>query len=97
MFKLIAQWAEDRNLIAGSNPQAQFLKLTEELGEVAECIAKDLPLDDIKKEFGDMLVVLTILAAQYNLSIDECAHAAYEKIKNRKGRMVNGVFIKEGD
>lgn len=97
MFKKIAQWADARNLILGSTSQAQFLKLSEELGEVAACIAKQLPLEELKKEIGDMLVVLTILAEQNNLSIEECATAAYEKIKDRKGRMVDGVFIKEGD
>lgn len=96
-FDLITQWASDRNLIEGSNPNAQFLKLAEELGEVAECLAKGLPLDELKKELGDMLVVLTILAAQYGLSIDECAEAAYEKIRHRKGVMREGVFIREPD
>lgn len=96
-FNNIRQWANDRNLIQGSNKQAQFIKLAEELGEVAECIAKALPAEETKKEIGDMLVVLTIIAAQHGLTIDECANAAYEKIKHRKGRMVDGVFIKEGD
>lgn len=97
MFKKIAQWADARNLILGSTSQAQFLKLSEELGEVAACIAKQLPLEELKKEIGDMLVVLTIIAAQNNLSIEECAYAAYEKIKDRKGRMVDGVFIRDED
>lgn len=96
-FEQIRDWAEQRNLIEGSNPQAQFLKLAEELGEVAECLAKGLPLDELKKELGDMLVVLTILAAQYGMSIDECAEAAYDKIRYRKGIMREGVFIREPD
>lgn len=96
-FEQIRQWAEDRNLIEGSAPEKQFLKLTEELGEVAECIAKGLPVDELKKEIGDMMVVLTILAAQYGLDANECAAAAYDKIKDRKGRMVDGVFVKEED
>lgn len=97
VFNNIKQWADDRNLIQGASKQAQFIKLAEELGEVAECIAKALPVDETKKELGDMLVVITILAAQHGLSVDECANAAYEKIKHRKGRMVDGVFIKDGD
>lgn len=97
VFNNIKQWADDRNLIQGASKQAQFIKLAEELGEVAECIAKVLPVEETKKELGDMLVVITILAAQYGLSVDECANAAYEKIKHRKGRMVDGVFIKDGD
>ena len=97
VFTNIADWAKARNLIEGSTPQAQFLKLAEELGEVAECIAKGLSQDELKKELGDMLVVITIIAEQHGLSTNECATAAYEKIKHRKGRMQNGVFIREVD
>ena len=95
VFTNIADWAKARNLIEGSTPQAQFIKLAEELGEVAECIAKGLSQDELKKELGDMLVVLTILAEQHGLSTKECATAAYEKIKYRKGHMQDGIFIRE--
>ena len=97
IFKKIEQWAEARNLINGATRQAQFMKLAEELGEVAECLAKGLPLDELKKEIGDMIVVLTILAAQSGTDVESCAVAAYDKIKHRTGRMVDGVFIKDGD
>ena len=97
IFKQIEQWANDRNLIEGATRQAQFMKLAEELGEVAECLAKGLPLDELKKEIGDMIVVLTILAAQSGTDVEACAVAAYDKIKHRTGRMVDGVFIKDGD
>lgn len=40
---------------------------------------------------------LVIIAAQLGLSFEGCVAAAYDEIKDRKGRMVNGVFIKEGD
>ena len=97
IFKQIEQWANARNLIHGATRQAQFMKLAEELGEVAECLAKGLPLDELKKEIGDMIVVLTILAAQSGTDVEACAVAAYDKIKHRTGRMVDGVFIKDGD
>lgn len=92
----VFDWAQDRNLIKGSNPQAQMLKLTEELGELAAGVAKgNMPL--IKDSIGDLYVVLTILCAQYGLNSDECYALAYEEIKDRKGKMVDGVFVKEGD
>ena len=97
VFANIKQWADDRNLVEGATKHAQFLKLAEELGEVAECIAKGKPVSETQSEIGDMLVVLTILAAQHGLTIDQCANAAYEKIKHRTGRMLNGVFVKDGD
>lgn len=97
VFNNIEQWAKDRNLVEGATRQAQFMKLAEELGEVAECLAKCKPVDELKKEIGDMLVVLTIISAQSGLDVVDCADAAYQKIKDRNGRMVDGVFIKEGD
>ena len=93
-IKLIELWADERNLIKGATPPAQMLKMTEEVGELAHAIArgdKVLAADAI----GDCIVVLTILAAQLQLDINECVKGAYEEIKDRKGRMVNGVFIKE--
>ena len=93
-FTNIRRWANDRNLNQGATPQAQMLKMTEELGELAAGIARgNLAL--IKDSIGDCVVVLTILAAQHELTIEECSAAAYEEIKGRKGRMINGVFVKE--
>jgi len=94
LIQLIQQWAEDRNLIAGAIPQAQMLKMTEEVGELAHAIArKDKAL--AKDAIGDCVVVLTILAAQLDLDFQECVASAYNEIKDRKGKMVDGVFIKE--
>ena len=162
---LVKQWAVDRNLIEGSKPEAQCVKLIEEYGELARGIAKkDVAL--IKDSIGDTLVVCIILAAQlgsdnfnidkvtfehfdlnmigvreklvmrgstelgaisyfinvtnrdtdrcigniyalcdtladiaylYKWSLADCLVAAYNEIKDRKGRMVDGIFIKEGD
>lgn len=92
----IQVWAEERNLIAGSTPQAQMVKLVEEVGELASGIAKknlDVTIDSI----GDACVVLSILALQHNTTLEQCMAKAYDEIKNRTGRMVDGVFIKEED
>lgn len=93
-FNFIRQWAKDRNLIEGSNPRAQMLKLMEEMGELAQGVNRN-DLAEIEDAIGDCCVVLTILAKQYNLSIEECVMSAYHEIKDRKGRMVNNVFVKE--
>lgn len=95
-FDAIRAWAAARNLIDGSTPVAQMLKLLEEAGELAAAIAKGRPAD-AKDGVGDVVVVLTILSAQLGFSIEDAIAAAYEEIKDRKGRMVDGVFIKEAD
>ena len=103
IFDLIETWAEDRNLIEGATPQAQMLKMTEEVGELAHAIARSginsskENNDNIKDAIGDCVVVLTILAAQNGLDIVECIASAYNEIKDRKGKMVDGIFVKEGD
>ncbi|BAF69563.1 MazG-like family protein [Nitratiruptor sp. SB155-2] len=94
-FKLIRGWADDRGLIENSTPQAQWMKLDEELGELSVAIQKDKKADTIDA-FGDVVVVLTIMAAQLGLELEECVKAAYEEIKDRKGYMSkDGVFVKE--
>lgn len=96
IFELIEQWARDRNLIEGSTNQAQMVKLAEEVGELAGGIARQ-DRNIIRDSIGDVAVVLTIIAAQNDLTIQECVQAAYGEIKDRKGRMVDGVFVKEAD
>ena len=54
-------------------------------------------LYDMKMEMGDIFVTLIILCDQLNLDPVDCLARAYEKIKDRKGKTINGVFIKEGD
>jgi NTP pyrophosphatase (non-canonical NTP hydrolase) len=91
---LIRQWAQDRNLIEGSTVQSQFVKLIEEIGELAEAIAKGKD-EQFMDSIGDAFVVLTILAAQKDLEIEKCVVHAWHEIKDRKGRMENGIFIKD--
>ena len=40
---------------------------------------------------------LTILAYRLGTNLEECLAAAYDVIKDRKGKMINGVFVKESD
>ncbi len=91
---LIRQWAEDRNLIEGSDPKSQFVKLIEEAGELANAIGKKNDIE-FADAIGDMFVVLTILAAQNGMKIEDCIDGAWQEIKDRKGKMVDGIFLKD--
>jgi NTP pyrophosphatase (non-canonical NTP hydrolase) len=93
---LIRQWATDRNLIEGSDIKSQFVKLIEEAGELANAIAKKNDIE-FADAIGDMVVVLTIMAAQNGMMIEDCIDAAWQQIRDRKGKMVDGIFIKEAD
>lgn len=91
----IEQWAVDKGL-EKAQPEKQMLKLTEEVGELAQGLAKG-NLDQVIDSIGDVYVVLTILSMQMDLDIKDCIAAAYAEISDRKGKMINGVFIKQED
>ena len=154
LIEKIEQWAEDRNIINGTKPIDQAMKLFSEFGELADNVGKGR---DCRDDIGDVFVVLTIISKQNNTSLskidldyesytfgdvksmilglagelslfvensvgydspntiddiacrlkricnklnytlEECVQIAYDDIKDRKGLMHNGVFIKESD
>ena len=96
LHEAIIQWAEDRNIISTKNTHKQFMKVTEELGELAEGINKDNQ-GQIKDSLGDILVTLIILSKDLDVDLLDCLRGAYDVIKDRTGKTVNGVFVKEED
>lgn len=155
LIQKIEQWASDRNIIKGSKPIDQAMKLFSEFGELADNVGKGR---DCRDDIGDVFVVLTIITKQLGFSLsdyaksedivskspkyavaeiahelavfvsfahkyndfannrigniidylnaiatdskstlEECVQIAYNDIKDRKGVMSNGVFIKESD
>lgn len=96
----INQWADDRNL-KQADPKIQWMRITEEVGEIRDVLLKPTkftqPQAVLKDAIGDTLVTIIVLAHQLDLDVTECLGIAYEEIKNRKGRMVNGTFVKEED
>lgn len=91
----IKQWAIDRNLHTG-DARVQMCKTMEELGELASGINKgnkELQKDSI----GDVVVTLICISLQLGLDFDECLEISYNEIKDRKGKLINGVFVKESD
>ena len=92
--QLIAQWHRDRNLIEGSTDKDQYLKLIQEAGELSDSLCKE---KDIRDDVGDMMVVLINIMVRNNLTMKECLAVAYDDIKDRKGKMIDGIFVKEGD
>ena len=72
----------------------QILKLMEEAGEICRAVLKkDRP--EIIDGIGDCVVVLTNLAHLCDTTIEDCIEAAYDEIKGRSGKMINGTFKKD--
>lgn len=90
----VVDWADDKNILKKENAPKQMLKVIEELGETAGAIAKSKE-SEIKDGIGDTFVTLIILAKQLGLDPADCLNTAWNEIKDRTGKTVNGVFVKE--
>lgn len=94
VFPLIRQWARERGIYDKGDKKTQYVKLMEEAGELAQALLKDRKEETIDA-IGDMVVVLTNLAELVGVDIEDCIISAYNEIKDRKGKMDNGTFVKE--
>jgi phosphoribosyl-ATP pyrophosphohydrolase len=94
MKEEILQWANNKNLLKYENRFKQYSKLQEESNELYVAM-----LDDNKTEIidglGDCVIVLTILAEQLGFDLATCVECAYDEIKNRTGKTLNGTFLKD--
>ena len=86
----------DIGIVKPDNAKTQFMKVVEELGELAEGINKDKS-EQVKDSLGDVLVTLILLAEDLNLNLLDCLNSAWNEIKDRKGEVKNGSFVKEED
>ena len=92
---LISQWARDRDIYEYSTPTAQLLKAVSEMGEIADAEIKGDDGGQIDG-VGDVVVCLINYAEMHGFTLAEAVQAAYDEIKDRKGRMVpSGAFVKD--
>lgn len=97
----VIQWARDCGLLMQPQTDRQFLKLIEEVGETISAynhLAPGSSFDDSKElidGLGDCFVVLIVICAQLGWHPNWVISQAYNEIKNRKGQMFNGYFLKE--
>lgn len=102
----VEQWAKDKDLLHEENAEKQFMKFIEEVFEFksemdvyfdgAETL-KSLNKEYMKDEMGDVFVTLIILCKQLDIDSVECLDMAYEKISKRRGKTIDGTFVKEED
>lgn len=99
LINKVKQWHCDRNLIEGSTDLDQFGKLQEEVLELHEALICNSYLDNYTPEItdaiGDIMVVLINIAERNGLTLEQCLEHAYNDIKDRTGKMVDGVFVKD--
>ena len=109
--KLTLEWAKDKNLLKFENADKQFMKFIEEVLEfkteldsekhwrkvMGNDTCKSINIESLMLEMGDIFVTLIILCNQIGIEPTRCLDMAYEKIKCRTGKTINGVFVKEED
>jgi hypothetical protein len=101
----IVQWGKDRNIFESSTAIKQLHKTQEELFETMNALVRfaDAQTDKQKEDamaevidgIGDMGVTLLMLCHKVDVDFVECLSSAYDVIKDRRGRMINGLFVKE--
>lgn len=90
---LVEQWFVNRGLDKRDG-SGQLEKLQEEVDELKQAYIEVNRQEEIDA-VGDILVVLIGYCLQRGLDIEECLSVAYNVIKNRTGKVVNGVFVKD--
>ena len=97
LIEAIRTWGEERNIIganAKATTQTQFVKLLEEVEELNVAIA--IPdHDELVDAVGDCTVVLILLSELAGVKFEDCLLSAYNEIKERTGKIVDGAFVKD--
>ena len=108
--KLVLKWANDKGILEKATPMAQANKTLEEVQELIEAVywqnfnvktyvnekGKQVNTkEEIIDALGDILVTIIIGAKLQGLRLEDCLESAYNVIKNRNGKMVDGQFIKD--
>lgn len=88
----IISWAKDRKI---DNPILQYAKVNEEIGEIAHELTRNRRNSmELLDALGDSFVTLIILTNILGYDVNSVISSAYEVIKDRKGKTVDGSFIK---
>ena len=95
LIENITQWADDKGILFPENTPQQSMKVMEELGETMGAILKQKKTDEVIDGIGDIFVTVIILSKQLGLDPTECLESAWNEIKDRKGKTVDGTFIRE--
>ena len=111
LIKNVVQWGQDKGITgpnAKATILTQLEKTQEELIETRDAAVKIQAtlgyaseqmrcafINEIQDGIGDCTVTLILAAELAGLDFVECLQAAYDEIKNRKGKMIDGQFVKE--
>ena len=90
----ILEWGIEKGILPYAEPLSQLEKTEEEVAELRQAIYEH-DVDEVKDAIGDIFVTITMQAEAWNFTMEECVQAAYDVIKRRTGKMVDGKFVKD--
>lgn len=73
------------------------LMLVYDVGVLAQRIIFEQDNEEIMEQIDMVEAGLDAFADAMDTTVEECAGLAYEEIKDRTGKLVNGTFIKDAD
>jgi NTP pyrophosphatase (non-canonical NTP hydrolase) len=106
LIEAVREWGEKKG-ITGANGRGTMLgqlsKTQEELTETrdaavllnAKCFDDSHSMLALEDGIGDCAVTLILAAEMAGLRFEDCLQAAYDEIKGRTGKMVDGQFVKD--
>jgi hypothetical protein len=99
LHRKVTKWGEEKDIIIPGN-KGQALKQVDKLLEELEELRAEIEAGEIYKamiEAGDCQVVLQMIFANLETDQETCLQLAWDKIKDRKGKTINGTFVKQSD
>ena len=105
----IVDWADEKGIFAKSCARIQLEKMKEEVNELeielirlstAEildtcAVKKQETLENARMELGDVFVTAILQAHFLGTTPEKVMWMAYNKIKARKGKIKDGLFVKD--
>ena len=94
---------KEYNILAPSDKVTQYkvevFKSVQTMFNIVFEIQQQIKLNDFNHSSSftlfRLILELDSLAKIYELTLNECVECAYKQIKNRKGKMINGLWVKE--
>lgn len=93
----VEMWGLQKGILGAGGrgtPQSQALKTLEEVEELLSAVEAN-NRDEIIDAIGDIVVTLIMQCHIQNVTLTDCLESAYNVISKRKGKMVDGQFVKE--
>jgi len=95
LIRQVNEWAESKDLAQHSTPLDQMWKMVEETQELEMALMQKQEAA-IRDELGDVLFCALVQAYMNGIDAEAVLQAAIVKVTRRTGKMVNGMFVKDG-